>query len=72
MMPVPQLPRSCPRCLARLGPGRDIPGCLQCGWEDYDQMETGVGSLTGSPLSELAIRGQRWRRPGDRRKRKTT
>ena len=71
MMPVPQLPRSYPRCLAKLVRGRDVSGCLQCGWEDYDQMETGVGSLLGSPRSELASRGQRWRRLGDRRKRKT-
>ena len=58
-MPEPELPRSCPRCLSRLVAGRDIPGCLRCGWEDYDEMETGVSSLLGSPLSELASRGQR-------------
>ena len=71
-MPEPRMPRSCPRCLASLVRGRDVPGCLYCGWEDYDRMDTGVGSLVGSPLSEFASRGQRKRygRPSRSRRRK--
>ena len=61
MMPGPQLPRRCPQCLARLGPGHDIPGCLQCGWEDYHQMETvAYESAAALPKDRAASMREGW------------
>ena len=56
-----QVSAVCPKCTANLIGGRDLPGCWRCGWEDYSQLGTGLTPLIGSPLSELASRGQRQR-----------
>ena len=52
-----QLPRRCLRCLSRLVNGRDVPGCLHCGWDDYDRMNVRVSPLLGSSMSVLASMG---------------
>ena len=52
-----QAPAVCPKCIANLIGGRDLPGCWRCVWEDYSQLGTGITPLLGSSMSELAARG---------------
>ena len=66
-----QVSAVCPKCSANLVGGRDLPGCWRCGWEDYSQVGTGLTPLIGSPLSELASRGQRQRYGRPSRSRRT-
>ena len=46
-----EAPPSCPRCAAQLVPGRDLPGCWRCGWENYDQPAAYRFSLLGSSMT---------------------
>ena len=61
----------CPKCSAILLHGRDLPGCWRCGWEDYEQRRVVLGSLVGSPMADLASRGQSRQQVGSRRNRNT-